>query len=70
MFFAETPKVIEQTKRFFSNLGNAPLAIFAYYTPTGDDYSDVQSVAAAIQNMLLAAHSMGLGTCWMVSSAR
>lgn len=64
-FFAETPKVIEQTKRFFKNLGNAPAAVFAYYTPTGDDYSDVQSVAAAIQNMLLAAHSLGLGTCWM-----
>ncbi len=64
-FFAETPKVIEQTKRFFKNLGNAPAAIFAYYTPTGDDYSDVQSVSAAIQNMLLAAHAMGLGTCWM-----
>lgn len=64
-FFAETPKVIDQTKRFFKNLGNAPAAVFAYYTPTGDDYSDVQSVAAAIQNMLLAAHAMGLGTCWM-----
>ncbi|MBO8181018.1 MAG: nitroreductase family protein [Archaeoglobus sp.] len=65
MFFAETPKVIDQTKRFFKSLGNAPAAVFAYYTPTGDDYSDVQSVSAAIQNMLLAAHAMGLGTCWM-----
>jgi len=64
-FFAETPKVIDQTKRFFKSLGNAPAAVFAYYTPTGDDYSDVQSVSAAIQNMLLAAHAMGLGTCWM-----
>lgn len=64
-FFADRPKVIEQTRRFFKNLGNAPALIFAYYTPTGDDYSDVQSVAAAIQNMLLAAHAMGLGTCWM-----
>ncbi len=64
-FFADKPKVIEQTRRFFKNLGNAPAVIFAYYTPTGDDYSDVQSVAAAIQNILLAAHAMGLGTCWM-----
>ena len=64
-FFADRPKVIEQTRRFFKSLGNAPALIFAYYTPTGDDYSDVQSVAAAIQNMLLAAHAMGLGTCWM-----
>jgi len=65
MFFAETPKVIAFTKQFFKNLGNAPVAIFAYYTPTGDDYSDVQRVSAAIQNILLAAHAMGLGTCWM-----
>ncbi len=64
-FFADKPKVISLTKQFFKNLGNAPVAIFAYYTPTGDDYSDVQSVAAAIQNILLAAHAMGLGTCWM-----
>ncbi len=64
-FFADKPKVISFTKQFFKNLGNAPVAIFCYYTPTGDDYSDVQSVAAAIQNMLLAAHAMGLGTCWM-----
>jgi nitroreductase len=27
--------------------------------------SDLQSVAAAIQNLLLAAHAKGYGTCWM-----
>lgn len=64
-FYADNPKVIRFTKQFFESLGNAPVVIFAYYTPTGDDYSDVQSVSAAIQNMLLAAHAMGLGTCWM-----
>jgi len=65
MFFSDKPKVINLTKQFFKNLGNAPVAIFAYYTPTGDDYSDVQSVSASIQNILLAAHAMGLGSCWM-----
>ena len=64
-FYADNPKVISFTKRFFQTLGNAPVVIFAYYIPTGDDYSDVQSVSAAIQNMLLAAHALGLGTCWM-----
>jgi nitroreductase len=64
-FFADSPKVISITKQFFKSLGNAPVVIFAYYTPTGDDYSDVQSVSAAIQNLLLSAHAMGLGTCWM-----
>jgi nitroreductase len=27
---------------------------------------DIQTVSAMIQNILLAAHSMGYGTCWMV----
>lgn len=64
-FYPDSPKVIAFTKRFFQTLGNAPVVIFAYYIPTGDDYSDVQSVSAAIQNLLLAAHALGLGTCWM-----
>ncbi len=64
-FFADKPKVIKLTEQFFRTLGNAPVAIFAYYTPTGDDFADLQSVAAAIQNMILAAHALGLGSCWM-----
>lgn len=27
---------------------------------------DLQSISAAIQNLMLAAHEMGYGTCWMV----
>lgn len=64
-FFAETPKVISATEQFFKTLGNAPVVIFAYYTPTGDDFADLQSACAAIQNLLLSAHALGLGTCWM-----
>lgn len=30
-------------------------------------YSDIQSVSAAIQNMLLTAHSLGYGSCWMTN---
>ena len=64
-FFEKTPKVITFTKQFFKSLNKVPVIIFVYYIPTGDDYSDLQSVSAAIQNMLLAAHALGLGTCWM-----
>ncbi|MEM1578712.1 MAG: nitroreductase family protein [Archaeoglobaceae archaeon] len=64
-FFAETPKVINLTEQFFKTLGNAPVVIFAYYTPTGDDFADLQSVCASIQNLLLSAHALGLGSCWM-----
>lgn len=31
----------------------------------GVEYYSVQDSAAAIQNMLLAAHGMGMGTCWI-----
>jgi len=56
--------------------GNAPVVIVACLTMEGmDEYPDdqrkkteyvmaVQSVAAAIENILLAAHGEGLGSCW------
>jgi len=31
-----------------------------------EGYANVQSASAAVQNMLLKAHEMGLGTCWVV----
>jgi nitroreductase len=30
-----------------------------------DELKDTQGIGAAIQNMLLAAHALGLGACWM-----
>ncbi len=45
----------------------APVAIFATYSHeyTRENYAWVQSAAAAIQNMMLMAHSLGLGGCWV-----
>jgi len=45
-------------------VGTAPLLIVACgdRETSPDDY--VQGVSAAIENMLLAAHSLGLGACW------
>jgi nitroreductase len=64
--FAERPPVVEATKKFFQKLGGAPVIIFAYYKPTKErPETSLQTVAAAIQNLLLAAHAEGLGTCWM-----
>ena len=64
--FAEKPKIIEATRKFFSRLGNAPVVICAYFEPAGmDDATSYQNVAAAIQNLLLVAHAEGLGSCWM-----
>ena len=64
--FAEKPGVTESTKKFFQRLGGAPVLVFAYYAPTKEKpETSVQSVAAAIQNLCLAAHAEGFGTCWM-----
>jgi len=51
-----------------SFVANAPAGILVLYDNRTDnlEYSDhIQSAAAAIQNMLLAAHSMKIGGCWV-----
>jgi len=64
--FTDKPKIVRATKRFFSTLGGAPVVILAYRMSTVEGEStDTQSVAAAIQNLLLAAHARGIGACWM-----
>ncbi len=64
--FADKPPVVEATKEFFTKLGGAPTVIFAYYEPTKErPETSIQTVAAAIQNLLLAAYAEGLGACWM-----
>lgn len=70
--------VIEKdATRSFQRLTNAPVVIVVCVTMRDmDSYADVrrnhaeylmatQSVAMAIQNLLLAAHAAGLGACWM-----
>jgi nitroreductase len=64
--YAEKPKIIEATRRFFKRLGKAPIVVCAYFEPANsEDVTSFQNVAAAIQNLLLVAHAEGLGTCWM-----
>ena len=64
--FAEKPKIIETTRRFFRRLGGAPVVVCAYFEPANPgDFTSVQNVAAAIQNLLLAAYREGIGSCWM-----
>ena len=64
--YAEKPKIIEATRRFFQKLGEAPVVVCAYFEPANaEDVTSFQNVAAAIQNLLLVAHAEGLGTCWM-----
>ncbi len=62
--FAGKPKIIEGVKQFFQTYGGAPVIILAYAgkKPSGD--WDTQSTAVAVQNLLLAAFTEGLGTVW------
>jgi nitroreductase len=41
------------------------IAVFMDKSLSYDYNKDMQAIGAAIQNMLLAAHGLGLGTCWV-----
>lgn len=69
---AEVPeKSQELVMKFFKNLGGAPVVIAVTIGKRPDDptnLANIQSGAALFQNMLLAAHAEGLGTCWMTGA--
>jgi len=46
---------------------DAPATVFVFYdrNVNKEHYANIQSAAAAIQNMLLEAHSIGIGSVWM-----
>lgn len=61
------PSLYEFTERFFYTLGGAPVIIFCYSLndPEERHYTSIGSVYMAVENMILAAVSEGLGTCPM-----
>ena len=74
----DPPDAIERdVKRSYERIVNAPLVIVTCLSMRDmDRYPDerrasaertmaVQSVAMAVQNLLLLAHALGLGACWM-----
>jgi nitroreductase len=61
----------ELVMKFFKNLGGAPvvMAVTIGKNPLDPtNYSNIQSGAALMQNLLLAAQAEGLGTCWMTGA--
>jgi len=61
-------RIVSFTRGFFKTLGGAPVVIVFYSDATEEgQFVDTQSVAAAIQNALLAATYEGLGSCWMTN---
>lgn len=68
--FAKHPQVIKETENFLTTLGGAPLCIMVFVNKPDHKKKEstiIQSVAAAIQNMLLVAYEKGLGSCWMTA---
>lgn len=63
------PSLYQFTERFFYTLGEAPVVIIAFAEINDQDHPQTQvgNVYLAIQNMVLAAESEGLGTCIMGS---
>lgn len=61
------PSLYKFTERFFYALGDAPVLIFAYSKPNPEEQhqTSLGSVYMAVQNLILAAHYEGLGTCVM-----
>jgi nitroreductase len=57
--------------KFFKDLGGAPvvMAVTIFIDPNENvNFDHIQSGAALVQNLLLAAHAEGLGTCWMTGA--
>ena len=65
--FPRHPRIVGETTGFLRRLGGAPVCILAFLQEEYEFARDsmVESVAAAIQNLLLAAHEKGLGACWV-----
>jgi len=68
--FSKNPAVVEETTRFVHHMGGAPVCILAFhFKPDFEDTAGIVSlsIAAAIENMLLAATDKGIGSCWLTA---
>lgn len=70
--FSRNPGTIAETETFLTTLGGAPVCVLAFFLRP--DYPDrdgaMQSVSAALENLLLAARAKGLGSCWLSAPQR
>jgi nitroreductase len=58
------PEYVAELLQFFDTYGGAPILILAYAGKLPDGQDDILSTAVAMQNLFLAAHSVGLGSTW------
>lgn len=70
--FQKHPETIKETENFLVSLGGAPVCVLAFFLK--EEYPDrdgaMQSVSAAIENLMLAAWGKGVGSCWMSAAQR
>lgn len=61
------PRIVGQTTEFLRRLGGAPVCILVFLQKDYGELRDsmLESTAAAIQTLLLAAKERDLGTCWI-----
>ncbi|MBQ9330201.1 MAG: nitroreductase family protein [Oscillibacter sp.] len=66
--FSQYPQLVDMTSAFLRRLGGAPVCVLVFlqreYTGHSRD-SMLESAAAAIQNLLLAAWERDIGSCWV-----
>lgn len=67
--FKNNPEIVEETLEFMRAAGGARTVVLAFlYKPTyseADLPSCIESVAAALQTLCLAAYDKGIATCWV-----
>ena len=70
--FPNNPDVVDSTIEYMSTMGGAPVIVLAFYNKPefGEQVKSnphLQSMAAAIENLLLMAWDKGIASCWMTA---
>ena len=67
--FKNNPEVIDETLVFVKNMGGAKVCVLTFLQSEKYDEGTaaIQSAAAAMENMVLMAHSKGISSCWMTA---
>lgn len=73
--FPNNPEVVDDTMNFLTSMGNAPVIVLAFlgksdFNDSGKSNGYIQSVASAIENMILYAWDKGIASCWTSSQIK
>ncbi len=73
--FAAHPEVVNNTVSFLETMGGAPVVVLAFrdkpdYSWALQDEGIVQSIGAAMENLLLSAYDHGIASCWLTAPAQ